>query len=74
MEVTTGSVIHAGVACKSAHSVAREMKNACAGQAFHRVDSTTWALTQAENDEPQPQVRLALGLLNLKPAPCSVST
>jgi hypothetical protein len=29
---------------------------------------------QAENDEPQPQVRLAFGLLNLKPAPWSVST
>ena len=29
---------------------------------------------QALNEEPQPQVRLALGLLNLNPLPCSVST
>lgn len=30
--------------------------------------------TQTANEEPQPQVRWALGFTNLKPAPCRPST
>lgn len=35
-----------------------------------------WArdVAYAEKDEPQPQVRLAFGLMNLKPAPCMLCT
>jgi len=32
------------------------------------------AATQAWNDDPQPQVPVTFGLLNLKPAPCALST
>src|SRR5205814_6800698 len=41
--------------------------------AHRRQRSATGDLLQpfhAENDDPQPQVRLAFGLTNLKPAPC----
>ena len=36
-----------------------------------RPVSTFVTQYQAENDEPQPQVRLAFGLTNLNPAPCN---
>jgi len=41
---------------------------------IERCHSTALTALQALNDEPQPQVDLTFGLLNLKPEPSSVST
>jgi hypothetical protein len=54
-----------------------EARNAKAGGAIRRLSSPESCLSAsvyALNELPQPQVDFTFGLLNLKPAPSSVST